>query len=295
MASKLEQRSGPAGPRGAISFVPQLTRVAANVQPRGCFSLKHAYLMLHHCCRPEPFVHEEDAAPPTMPDVTVEAPAAATHFSPGEPVSRPVAVPRKVQSHETVYSDDEDTVTVMFGPWSGLLEAVEAHMLRHEALEAALSRHHVAVAHCRGHLTALHQWAQSRWGLQGGSTGRVGSERHMGPSSRAHVPFQHLGGHSSTYQRQACTAVPRPLHSAARQGATACDELSGEAAEQPRVSVLVAEPGVQEQHDTGESAQEQQAGGRAGGGGFQSSDEGRSAINAQLAGLRRKAKMQERA
>lgn len=230
-----------------------------------------------------------------MPDVTVEAPAAATHFSPGSPVSYPVAAPGEAQSHETLSSDDEDTVTVTVGSWRGLLQAVEAHMSRHEALEAALSRHHVAVSHCKGHFEALQQWAQSRWGLRGGSTGPVGTERHTGPSSRVHVPFQHLGGRPSSSQRHAYAAIPRSLTSAARQDATGGEEHTGEAAEQSQVSVLVAEPAAEERQDSRKNAQEQAAGGRPCGGGFQSSEEGRSALNVQLAGLRRKAKLQERA
>lgn len=240
-------------------------------------------------CRPVSFVQEEDVATSAVPDVTVEAPAAATHFSPGPPHRYPNTVGNDIEQDQASVSDD-DNMSDSGRSWSDLLQALEAHMSRHEALEAALFRHHEAVAHCKGHFEALQQWAQSRWGFRGATTGRVASEPHTGPSAQAHVPFQRYSSpHTASPRHHADASTP--LHATADQHAARVENHLSGVAERSPVSVLVAEEVAQEPEDAQEP-EEQPAAGR--GNRFQSSEEGRSTISAQLAGLRRKANLQER-
>ena len=234
-------------------------------------------------------MHDEHVTKSPAPDVPVEAPAVATHFSPGRPTwgSAATAVDSDAAGSNARYVRDRPS-------WAGLLSVLEAHMSRHEVLEAALSRHHVAVAHCKGHFGALQSWAQSKWGLRGGVTGCFGLEQHTGPSSKVHVPFQDLGRQPvEVGRRHGCVETQAPIHGASlnAHAANADAEASQEGG---RVSVLVMEEATRDERNDSEQPQDQQSvsdedEARR----FHSTEGGRSSISAQLAGLRRKAKLQD--
>eukprot|EP00892_Ulva_mutabilis_P005290 jgi/Ulvmu1/3132/UM015_0172.1 len=233
------------------------------------------------------FVHEQDVAQSAMPDVPVEAPAVATHFSPGPPFMQ---TPTKHVDTASVVSDGAGIPDAP--AHVGLLAALEAHMSRHEVLEAALSRHHTAVARCKDHLDALHQWAQSKWGLRGGVTGHVGAEPRHGPTAHAHVPFQHLGRPPTADRWRGGPTAQEPFLAGQLQEHIG---VAHAAAVQERPAVLVIEKPAEADSSEAEQSQAQQDHcDRGQSSRFCSTEEGRSSISAQLAGLRRKAQLQEK-